>query len=180
MKKLNKREKLLAGFFAGAIFVMANVFMVRHGLALAAQDREEIARLQAQHTSYEVLRKEGPYWLQRKQWADVTPPPVYDPSTSDSQFVEKVQASLHQANLRIEEQQLKPQERKEGYVQIHLALKVTGDFEHFVRWLAKTQQAGNYTDITNFTLKAVNDTSTVVANMEVSQIFTPYRRPSTP
>lgn len=159
--------------FVGAILVMGNLVLVRYGLSASAKNQAELTELREQLAACERLKEKSEYWAARDEWRRQNPLPSFDPSKSDSAFVEQVQQGLTAAGLRIEEQQLKDPLRKDGFVAIVLALKVTGELENHVRWMAGVQKPGNHLQIAGFTLKSSSETSAMVATMEISQYFTP-------
>ena len=173
MKKISPSEVRLLLIFLGAVLVMGNVLLLRYGLNVSAENRKELETLREQLASYVKLKERSGYWAVRNAWRKENPLPTLDVSKSDSAFVEQVQQSLTSAGLRIEEQQLKDPVRKDGFVAIVLVLKVTGGLENHVRWMAEVQKPGRHLQIANFTLKAANEGSTMVATMELSQYFAP-------
>lgn len=173
MRKINKTEVRLLIIFGGSLFLMANLFLIRQGLHLASSDREELALLRTKLERYQAMQAQTGYWATRSEWRKTHPLPIYDPARSDSAFVEQVQQSLTGAGLRIEEQQLKPPTREGTLVVIALGLKITGELENLIRWMAESQKAGQYTGISELTLKTTKDASAMVATLELSRLFVP-------
>ncbi|HEY5792117.1 MAG TPA: GspMb/PilO family protein [Chthoniobacterales bacterium] len=173
MRKISKNEIRLLLILGGAVALMANVLLLRHGIGIVMRDRDEIAALRTQYASYLHVLDQASDWKARGEWRKQHPLPIYDASKSDSDFVERVQRSLTASGLHIQEQQLKESVKKDAFVAISLNLKITGELENLVRWMTSLQKAGSYSEIRNFTLKAADDPSTMVATMDLFQFFAP-------
>ncbi len=169
MKRINKNEIRLLAIFGGVLLFAGTLLLVRGGLRSAAKDREQVALLKTQYKNYLRLQQKNSYWAAHKEWQRKNPLPVYDSSRSDSDFVERIQRSLTASGLRIEEQQLKGSDRRDVFIATVLTVKITGELENLIRWMAGIQKAGAYLSISKLTLKA--DPSTMVATVELSQFF---------
>ena len=173
MRKINANEKRLLLIFMGAMVVLGNLVLLRQGLNLSSQYQNELASLREELANDIRLEGQAEYWEARSLWRKQNPLPVFDPGKSDSLFVEKVQQSLTASGLTIQEQQIKDSQRQDGFVATVLFLKVTGNLEGHIRWMAGMQKPGNHLRITKFTLKSSEDASSMTASMELSQFFSP-------
>ena len=137
--KLSTREKRLLAlcFFALAFMttiILANSFLQRRTSSLAT-----IARLQTELTQNETWLSDRDYWEKHAEWLDKNMPTTDSLGRSQGQMLEEIQNSALDLQLRIERQTPNDAISQPSYREISVTVRIKGDMEVLLRWLATLQ-----------------------------------------
>ncbi len=170
MKTPSSAEWRLIALLATALFLVANVFLLR---LYFARVHEATARLTAMHRTsaeYQDTISQHNYWAARQEWMLRVPPEPFEGSKTEAAFAERIQQSLNAHHLTIAAQKLN-ESRPEGPLVItDLELSLKADLEPLVRWLHHVQQPGNYLSVDALNLRLPDGESSVLAQVRISRI----------
>lgn len=171
MRKPTANERRLMLIFGAAIFVFLNLLVLRWYSGAWQKLADEVRQLDGTLGEFRALLEERPHWEARRQWVLAHPPELHAGRESDSRFAEAIQRTLTESGLTIDSQQLRESERAGTLVTTTLELSVKGRMEPLIRWLNLVQQPGSYFAVENFTLKCLDDGTTMTGHVRIRKIF---------
>src|SRR5439155_18949223 len=68
LQRMNRREQVLAGLVALAVFFLANLFLWSWLFRATGDSRLEVAKRKETHTEQTVLLRESDLWTKRDKW----------------------------------------------------------------------------------------------------------------
>lgn len=145
--KLSTREKRLLAlcFFALAFMttiILANSFLQRRSTSLAT-----IARLQTELTQNETWLSDRDYWEKHAEWLDKNMPTTDSLGRSQGQMLEEIQNATLDLQLKIERQTLLEPISQPSYREVSVTVRIKGDMEVLLRWLATLQSPERFQHI---------------------------------
>jgi len=173
MPQITPREQRLILSFAGAVFLVLNVFGFR---ALSKAQKEASRQLlkskQEQQEAGAWLQQKD-YWTQRKGWLDAKQPKSAAPGQESSVLLELLQQSARQQNIVIAQQRLADPRSTPFLREAAVQLEVRGSFDAMVGWLAGLQQPDKFVAVKNLTLKCDAEPPNVIGTLTVARWYAP-------
>jgi Tfp pilus assembly protein PilO len=174
LRRLTKNEKRLLTLFGLAIFVMANFYGISYLLDRESELAQQVDELKATAKTNQIWLKEKQFWLTRKQWIDRQQPRVGSGQVPQSELLQSVIASAQANQLVIQEQSFAESKNTPNYQSVGVKLKLSGNLENVVKWLAELQQPEKFQAITNFSLKSEEQPPKVSLELEVARWYSPH------
>jgi hypothetical protein len=174
LRKLTKSEKRLLTLFGFALFVTANFYGISYLLDTENELNQHVDELKATAKTNQIWLKEKQFWLMRKQWIDRQQPRVGSGQVPQSELLQSVIASAQANQLVIQEQSFAESKNTPNYQSVGVKLKLSGNLENVVKWLAELQQPEKFQAVTNFSLKSEEQPPKVSLELEVARWYSPH------
>jgi len=101
LQRMNRREQVLAGFVALAVFLLANLFLWSWLLRTIGDSRVEVAKRKQTHNEQTVLLRESDLWSKREQWLREHQP-VFHGASDASALLDQLKQIAGKHNVLIE------------------------------------------------------------------------------
>jgi hypothetical protein len=174
LRKLSKNERRLLFMFGLALFVMANFYGISYLVDTESALNQRLGELEATAKTNQIWLREKQFWLTRKQWIDHQQPRVNASQVPQSELLQALTASAQANQLVIQEQSFAELKNTANYESVAVKLKLAGDLENVVKWLAELQQPEKFQAITNFSLKSEEQPPKVNLELEVARWYSPH------
>jgi hypothetical protein len=174
LRRLTKNERRLLTLFGLAIFVMANFYGISYLLDTESELTQQLDELKATAKTNQIWLKEKQFWLTRKQWIEHQQPRVGSGQVPQSELLQSVIASAQANQLVIQEQSFAESKNTPNYQAVGVKLKLSGNLENVVKWLAELQQPEKFQAVTNFSLKSEEQPPKVSLELEVARWYSPH------
>jgi hypothetical protein len=174
LRKLTKSERRLLVIFGLAVFVMANFYGVSYLLDTQAGLSQQLNELAGTAKTNRIWLREKQFWLTRKQWIDHQQPRVAAGQVPQSELLQAMTASAQANQLVIQEQSFAESKSTPSYQSVSVKLKLSGNLENVVKWLADLQQPEKFQAIVSFTLKSEEQPPKVNLELEVARWYSPH------
>lgn len=174
LRRLTKSEKRLLTIFGLALFAMANFYGVSYLLDTEGALTQQLSELQATEKTSQIWLREKQFWLARKQWIDRQQPRVASGQVPQSELLQALTASAQANQLVIQEQSFAELKNTANYQSVAVKLKLSGNLENVVKWLADLQQPEKFQAVTNLSLKSEEQPPKVNLELEVARWYSPH------
>lgn len=174
LRRLTKSESRLLIIFGLALFVMANFYGISYLLDTENELTQQIGELEATVKTNQIWLREKQFWLTRKQWIDRQQPRVGTGQVPQSELLQALIASAQANQLVIQEQSFAELKNTANYQSVAVKLKLSGNLENVVKWLAELQQPEKFQAVTNFSLKSEEQPPKVNLELEVARWYSPH------
>jgi hypothetical protein len=171
---LTKSEKRLLIIFGLAVFVMANFYGLSYLLDTESEVTRQLSELEANAKTNQIWLREKQFWLTRKQWIERQQPRVSAGQVPQSELLQAMTASAQANQLVIQEQSFAELKNTPNYQSVAVKLKLSGNLENVVKWLAEIQQPEKFQAVTNFSLKSEEQPPKVSLELEVARWYSPH------
>ena len=142
MRSLTPTESRLLILFAGALFIMANLFGLKYGMRARAKLTRDTAALESrisEDRSWMILAED---FVEPRQWLAANPPPVFAADAASTELIRVVRGGTEAQGLTMTEESLLPAEGAAGYPNVNLQCKLSGAFPGLVHLLFELQKPG--------------------------------------
>jgi hypothetical protein len=173
LRRLTKSEKRLSILFGLAIFAMASFYGISYLLDTEANLARQLSELEATGKTNQIWLREKQFWLTRKQWIDRRQPRVVSGQVPQSDLLQALIASAQANQLVIQEQSFAELKNTATYYSVAVKLKLSGNLENVVKWLAELQQPEKFQAVTSFSLKSEEQPPKVNLELEVARWYSP-------
>jgi hypothetical protein len=174
LRRLTKGERRLLVIFGLAVFVMANFYGVSYLLDTQSALNQQLNELAGTAKTNQIWLREKQFWLTRKQWIDHQQPKVGSGQVPQSELLQAVTASAQANKLIIQEQSFAESKSTPSYQSVSVKLKLSGDLENVVKWLADLQQPEKFQAVVSFSLKSEEQPPKVNLELEVARWYSPH------
>jgi hypothetical protein len=174
LRRLTKSEKRLSILFGLAVFAMASFYGISYLLDTENNLARQLSELEATGKTNQIWLREKQFWLTRKQWIDRQQPRVVTGKVPQSELLQAVTASAQANQLVIQEQSFAELKNTANYQSVAVKLKLSGNLENVVKWLAELQQPEKFQAVTNFSLKSEEQPPKVNLELEVARWYSPH------
>jgi hypothetical protein len=174
LRRLTKSEKRLLIIFGLAVFVMANFYGLSYLLDTESEVTRQLSELKANAKTNQIWLREKQFWLTRKQWIERQQPRVGAGQVPQSELLQAMTASAQANQLVIQEQSFAELKNTPNYQSVAVKLKLSGNLENVVKWLAEIQQPEKFQAVTNFSLKSEEQPPKVSLELEVARWYSPH------
>jgi hypothetical protein len=174
LRKLTKNERRLLVLFGLALFVMANFYGISYLLDTENGLNQQLGEMEATAKTNQMWLREKQFWLTRKQWIDRQQPRVNGGQVPQSELLQAVTASAQANQLVIQEQSFAESRNTANYQSVAVKLKLSGNLENVVKWLAELQQPEKFQAVTNLSLKSEAEPPKVNLELEVARWYAPH------
>jgi hypothetical protein len=174
LRRLTKSEKRLLILFGLAVFVMANFYGLSYLLDRESEVTRQLSELEANAKTNQIWLREKQFWLARKQWIERQQPRVRAGQVPQSELLQAMTASAQANQLVIQEQSFAELKSTPSYQSVAVKLKLSGNLENVVKWLAEIQQPEKFQAVTNFSLKSEEQPPKVSLELEVARWYSPH------
>jgi hypothetical protein len=160
--------------FGLAVFVMANFYGLSFLLDTESEVTRQLSEVQANAKTNQIWLREKQFWLTRKQWIERQQPRVAAGQVPQSELLQAMTASAQANQLVIQEQSFAELKNTPSYQSVAVKLKLSGNLENVVKWLAEIQQPEKFQAVTNFSLKSEEPPPKVSLELEVARWYSPH------
>jgi hypothetical protein len=174
LRKLTKSERRLLIMFGLAVFVMANFYGISYLLDTESELNQRLGELEGTAKTNQIWLREKQFWLTRKQWIEHQQPRVNASEVPQSELLQAMTASAQANQLVIQEQSFAESRNTPNYQSVAVRLKLSGNLENVVKWLAELQQPEKFQAVTSFTLKSEEQPPKVNLELEVARWYSPH------
>jgi hypothetical protein len=145
--KLSTREKRLLGLCVGALALMASIILANEFFQRRSAALSTIARLESEVTQNETWLSDRAYWEKHAAWLAQNMPNTDSLGRSQGQLLEEIQNATLDLQLRIERQTLLEPVSQPSYREVSVNVRIKGDQEVILRWLATLQSPEKFQHI---------------------------------
>lgn len=145
--KLSNREKRLLAFCFGALALMASMILANEFFQRRSASLATIARLESELTQNETWLSDRAYWEKHASWLAQNMPATDSLGRSQGQLLEDIQNDTLDLQLRIERQTLLEPISQSSYREVSVNVRIKGDQEIILRWLATLQSPEKFQHI---------------------------------
>jgi hypothetical protein len=174
LRKLTKSERRLLVIFGLAVFLTANFYGVSYLLDTQGALSQQLNELTGTAKTNQIWLREKQFWLTRKQWIEHQQPRVSAGQVPQSELLQAVTASAQANQLVIQEQSFAESKNTPNYQSVSIKLKLSGNLENVVKWLADLQQPEKFQAIVSFSLKSEEQPPKVNLELEVARWYSPH------
>jgi len=171
MRSLTPTESRLLILFAGALFIMANLFGLKYGMRARAKLTRDTAALESrisEDRSWMILAED---FVEPRQWLAANPPPVFAADAASTELIRVVRGGTEAQGLTMTEESLLPAEGAAGYPNVNLQCKLSGAFPGFVHLLFELQKPGAWRSVEKLNVKSDATPPNVLVEMQIRQYF---------
>ena len=174
LRRLTKSERRLLIIFGLALFVMANFYVISYLLDTESELTQQLSEVTATAKTDQIWLREKQFWLARKRWIDRQQPRVGSGQVPQSELLQALTASAQANQLAIQEQSFAELKNTANYQSVAVKLRLSGNLENVVKWLAELQQPEKFQAVTNLSLKSEEQPPKVNLELEVARWYTPH------
>lgn len=170
MRKLASNERRLLVVFLTAVFVAANLFVVRFWLEKRRDSARAIAANNAKLAEYTGLVSASEAIDSASAWIAANPPPAMSATEASTALLGEVRSSAEKTGLAIVEESLLPGETGAEKSAV-LQTKVGGPFGGFAAFLFGLQSSKAWRSIDRISIRSDKEPPNVIAEMVVRQHY---------
>jgi hypothetical protein len=152
---------------------MANSYGISDLLDTESALTQQMSELEGTAKTNQTWLREKQFWLARKQWIDRQQPRVGAGQVPQSELLQTLTASAQANQLVIQEQSFAELKNTANYQSVAVKLKLSGNLQNVIKWLAELQQPEKFQAITNFSLKSEEQPPKVNLELEVARWYSP-------
>jgi hypothetical protein len=152
---------------------MANFYGISYLLDTESALTQQMSELEGTAKTNQTWLREKQFWLARKQWIDRQQPRVGAGQVPQSELLQTLTASAQANQLVIQEQSFAELKNTANYQSVAVKLKLSGNLQNVIKWLAELQQPEKFQAITNFSLKSEEQPPKVNLELEVARWYSP-------
>lgn len=174
MRPLTPSERTLLTVTLALAFGFANLIGIPWIKQQQSQILSRIQELKGQELSAKSWLGEKALWTERQAWVEANQPKCQTGEDISSGFVEMLQSSAKQNNIKIIEQKLlTPEKHPPAYQTTAIHMAVNGNLESIVKWLSTIQQPKLFQAVTQFNLKIDGEAPNMRCDLDLSRWYAP-------
>ena len=171
MRKLASSERRLLVVFVTAVFIAANLFVVRFWFDKRRDSARAIVASKVKLAEYTSLVSAAEAIDSASAWIAANPPPALTADEASTALLGEVRASAEKAGLAIVEESLLPGTSGPDKSAV-LQTKVGGPFAGFAAFLFGLQRPDAWRSIDRISIRSDKEPPNVIAEMVVRQHYT--------
>ena len=137
--KLTTREKRLLGLCVGVLVLMASMILVNAFLQKRKAVLTLTAQLETQLRDNQTWLSDKEYWEKHAAWLEQNLPSTESLGRAQGQMLEELQNAALDLQIRVERQTLLEPSTQPAYREVAVNLRLAGDQDTLLRWLATLQ-----------------------------------------
>jgi hypothetical protein len=170
MRKLASNERRLLVVFFAAVFVAANLFVIRFWIDKRRDTLRATAANKAKLAEYTSLVSAAEMIESASAWIAANPPPALSADEANTRLLGEVRAFAEKAGLSIVEESLLPVAAGAGK-SAALQTKVAGPFAGFAAFLFGLQRPEAWRSIDRIAIRSDKEPPNVIAEIVVRQHY---------
>ena len=172
--RMNQRERLLAGFVLGVLFLLINFFGWTSLMGAISRSREELAAHQQTRLEQTVFLREKDVWQKRQQWLDQRQPAYKGAGEASTLLDDVIKPSAAKHTILIENPQISAGESTPNYQSVHASFDTKSHWEELVHFLYDVQQPESFVVFESVNLAIDSgDPSQMRGKFKVARWFAP-------
>jgi hypothetical protein len=170
MRKLASNERRLLVVFLTAVFIAANLFVIRFWIDKRQSVARTIATNNAKLAEYSGLVSAAELIESGSAWIGSNPPPALSADEASTMLIGEVRTAAEKAGLSIVEETLLPGDEGSGKSAV-LQTKVGGPFAGFAAFLFGLQSPEAWRSIDRISIRSDKEPPNIVAEIVVRQFY---------
>jgi len=137
--KLTTREKRLLALCFSVLALMATMILLNSFLQQRSSALATLARLESEANQNQTWLSDREYWEKHSGWLEANMPTTDSLGRAQGQLLEEIQNAALDLELRVERQTLLEPVSQPSYREVSVNIRLRGDQEVMLRWLATFQ-----------------------------------------
>ncbi len=173
-RTLSTREKRLAIFVGGIVFLFGNYLLIESAWSGFGQIHNEIAAQKKQIRLMESLNGEAAFWEQRDTWLQAQQPHLDNPDTAAVQLLDQIKALAKKYEVLLENPAIRMSERQPEYVSVSVEVETKSPWTPLVRFMHELQSGGQFIAVESANLKIDSaDATQMRGNFRIARWYSP-------
>jgi len=176
--RMNRRERILAGFVAGVLVLLINVFLWSWLLGAVSQARGELTARKSVRKEQTVFMQERDLWAQRDQWLQQHQPAFNGAGEASTLLEQQLRPVAAKYNVLLENPQIGSGETTPSHQTVWASFETKSDWPSLVHFLYDVQQPEAFIVFESATLSVDGgDPTKMKGKFKIARWFAPAQRP---
>jgi len=177
LERMNRRERLLSGGAAAAVFLLLNIFIWSWLLGAIGHARADLVAAKTSREEEEIFIKERPLWTKRDEWLQQHQPLLKNSGEAQTTLLDQLKQAASKQNILIENPAIGTGETTPNHQAVFASIETKSPWPPLVHFLYDVQQPDSFIVFESVNLMIDSSDATMMrGKFKIARWFTSPQR----